>query len=73
MPAMAQSQLLAKAPSQALFAALASTQLDIIASQRLRYQVFAEEMGPVAAFSARARAGILTPAAARRAPPGPRS
>jgi putative hemolysin len=45
MPAMAQSQLLAQAPSQALFAALASTQLDIIASQRLRYQVFAEEMG----------------------------
>jgi putative hemolysin len=45
MPVTAQTQLLAEAPSQALFTALASTPLDIIASQRLRYQVFAEEMG----------------------------
>lgn len=44
MPSMAQPQHLAQAPSQALFAALASTQPDIIASQRLCYQLFAKEM-----------------------------
>jgi hypothetical protein len=45
MPVMAESQLPALAPSQAPFAALAPTQLGIIASQRLHYQIFVAEMG----------------------------
>jgi hypothetical protein len=45
MPATAGSQLPAQAPSRAPFTALASTQCNIIASQRLRYPLFSEEMG----------------------------
>jgi putative hemolysin len=45
MPQLAEHGPWAPAPRQALVTELASTRADVLASQRLRYRVFAEEMG----------------------------
>lgn len=45
MPQLAEYGPWAPAPRQALVTELASTPADVLASQRLRYRVFAEEMG----------------------------